>query len=100
MATIRLVNLLVAITQRMQKAGCFKPVQFKTYGICGFPEFCFKAPEVSPGAAVKEKLPQKLYPRFRSNKGINHRVRFGLMSNKFTRSFVINKSYFIFIVWI
>jgi hypothetical protein len=43
------------------------------------------------GPTVKEKLPEELYPCFRSDKGINHQVRLGLMSNKFTRSFRIYK---------
>jgi len=48
---------------------------------------------MSFGPAVKEKLPEELYPCFRSDKGINHRVRLGLMSNKFTRFPRISKFY-------
>jgi hypothetical protein len=47
---------------------------------------------VSFGAAVKEKLPEELDPCFRGYKCINHWVRFGLMSNKFTRYFGLCKS--------
>jgi len=43
------------------------------------------------GSAVKEKLPEELYPCFRRDKGINHQDWFGLMSNKFTRYFGLSK---------
>jgi hypothetical protein len=72
MIAIRLVNLFIAVAQGMEKPCCFKPVQFESDCICGFPEFRLQPTEVSLGAAVKEKLPEELYPCFRSDKGINH----------------------------
>jgi len=53
------------------------------------PRIQFPVTEVSFGTAVKEKLPEELYPCFRRYEGINHRVRLGLMSNKFTSLFRI-----------
>jgi hypothetical protein len=64
MIGICLVNLFVTITERMEKTCLFKTIQFKTYRIRGFSELRFQSTEMSPGAAIKEKLPEEFDPCF------------------------------------